>query len=140
MSVCGRISGYAASNLHISCDIVRGKTLLMNYKMYIGNRWVDASDGGRDEVINPFTGKSLSTIPVATQDDVKAAVGAAVEAGPAMAKMPAYKRAEVLRRTSDLLKTAEHDIAKTIAAEAGKAYKFALGEVRRAQETFGFAA
>jgi acyl-CoA reductase-like NAD-dependent aldehyde dehydrogenase len=31
-------------------------------------------------------------------------------------------------------------MAKTIVEEAGKAFKFALGEVRRAQETFGFAA
>jgi acyl-CoA reductase-like NAD-dependent aldehyde dehydrogenase len=112
----------------------------MDYKMYIGGRWVDASDGAKETVTNPYDGKSLGTVPLATQVDVEAAVTAAVEAGPLMAKMPAFKRSEILRRTAELLKAAERDMAKTIAAEAGKAYKFSLGEVRRAQETFTFAA
>src|SRR5436190_17558820 len=112
----------------------------MDYKMYIGGRWVDASDGGKENVRNPYNGKVIGTVPNATQADVETAVGAAVEAGKVMAKMPAYRRAEILRRTSELLRAAERDIALTIASEAGKAYKFALGEVRRAQDTFGFSA
>src|SRR5947207_1852598 len=94
------------------------KYLAMDYKMYIGGRWVDASDGSKEEVRNPYTGKAIGTVPAATEEDVTAAVTAAVQAGPTMAKMAAYKRAEFLRRTSDLLKTAERDMAKTIAAEA----------------------
>ncbi len=112
----------------------------MDYQMVIGGRWVDASDGAKENVLNPYNGKLIGTVPVATKSDVEAAVSAAVEAGPVMAKMPAYKRAEILRRTSDLLKAAEREMATTIASEAGKAFKFALGEVRRAQDTFGFAA
>lgn len=112
----------------------------MDYKMYIAGRWVVSSDGVQEKVVNPYNKTVIGTVPVATKEDVVAAVAAAVQAGPTMAKMPAFKRAEILRRTSDLLRAAERDIALTIAAEAGKAYKFSLGEVRRAQETFGFAA
>jgi len=41
-----------------------------------------------------------------------------------MADMPAYKRAEILLRTASLLCERSEDLAKTIAAEAGKALKF----------------
>ena len=57
-----------------------------------------------------------------------------------MADMPAYKRSEILLRTAALIREKADDLAKTIAAEAGKALKFARAEVDRAQSTFTFAA
>jgi len=112
----------------------------MDFKMYIGGRWVDSSDGRKMEVRSPYGKKLLGTVPMATQADVDAAVGAAAAAGPVMAKMPAFRRSEILRRTAELLKASERDMAHTISAEVGKGLKFALGEVRRAIETFTFAA
>lgn len=112
----------------------------MDYKMYIGGRWVDASDGARQEVRNPYSRKVIGTVPLATQADVEAAVAAASGAVPVMAKMPAHRRAEILRRTAELLRAADRDMAITIASEVGKAVKFALTEARRAADTFTFAA
>ena len=57
-----------------------------------------------------------------------------------MAELPAYKRAEILLKTAALLKDRSDDLAKTIAAEAGKALKFARAEVDRAVSTFTIAA
>jgi acyl-CoA reductase-like NAD-dependent aldehyde dehydrogenase len=57
-----------------------------------------------------------------------------------MADMPAYKRADILLRTAALLRERSDDLAKTIAAEAGKALKFARAEVDRAISTFTIAA
>src|SRR5687767_6863398 len=56
-----------------------------------------------------------------------------------MADMPAYKRAEILFRTATLIRERADDLAKTIAAEAGKALKFARAEVDRAASTFTIA-
>jgi len=56
-----------------------------------------------------------------------------------MAEMPAYKRAEILLRTAALLRERREDIALTIAAEAGKALKFARAEVDRGISTFTIA-
>ena len=42
-----------------------------------------------------------------------------------MADMPAYKRSEILLRAAALIRERADDLAKTIAAEAGKALKFA---------------
>ena len=56
-----------------------------------------------------------------------------------MADLPAYKRAEILLKTAALLRERFDDMAKTIAAEAGKALKFARAEVDRAISTFTIA-
>src|SRR6185436_1483487 len=64
---------------------------------------------------------------------------AAERAEDVMADMPAYKRAEILLRTAALIRERTDDFAKTIAAEAGKALKFARAEVDRASSTFTIA-
>jgi acyl-CoA reductase-like NAD-dependent aldehyde dehydrogenase len=54
--------------------------------------------------------------------------------------MPAYKRSEILARTASLIRERADDFARTIAAEAGKAMKFARAEVDRGINTFTIAA
>ena len=46
-------------------------------KMWIDNAWVDASDGGTREVINPANGTVIARVPEATAADVSRAVAAA---------------------------------------------------------------
>jgi acyl-CoA reductase-like NAD-dependent aldehyde dehydrogenase len=112
----------------------------MDHKMFIGGRWVDSSDGKTMEIRSPFNKELLGTVPMATKEDVEAAVGAAHEAFHGYSHLPAFRRSEILRRTAELLRAAERDMAKIISAEVGKAIKYALTEVRRAQDTFTFAA
>jgi acyl-CoA reductase-like NAD-dependent aldehyde dehydrogenase len=50
------------------------------WKLLIGGKLVDASDGGRLEVINPATRQVITTIPAATTADVDRAVAAAKRA------------------------------------------------------------
>jgi acyl-CoA reductase-like NAD-dependent aldehyde dehydrogenase len=57
-----------------------------------------------------------------------------------MSEMPAHQRAAILEKMSRLIGEHRETIARTIAEEAGKAWKYALGEVNRAAETFLFAA
>src|SRR5688500_15865059 len=57
-----------------------------------------------------------------------------------MANMPAHKRAAILLKAAALINEQEDEIARTIAAEAGKAMKFARMEVNRAYNTFTIAA
>lgn len=107
-------------------------------KLFIGGRWVDG--GTPDEVRNKYTGEVIGTLPTARWEDVDAAIAAAQEAAPAMAEMPAHKRGEILARTAQLIQAQREDIARTIAAEAGKALKFSRIEVDRAISTFTIAA
>ena len=109
----------------------------MEYKLLIDGQWV--AGGAAHEVRNKYTDAVIGTVPTARREDVDAAIAAAERAAPVMADMPAYQRAEILLRTAALLRERREDIALTIAAEAGKALKFARAEVDRGISTFTIA-
>ncbi len=109
----------------------------MEYKLFIDGQWVNA--GPRMEVKNKYNGQTVAALPTARREDVDAAIAAAQRAAQVMADMPAYKRAEILLKTASLLRERSEDLAETIAAEAGKALKFARIEVDRAISTFTIA-
>jgi len=54
--------------------------------------------------------------------------------------MPPHRRSKILEKTSELLTKYQDDVATIICREAGKAWKYSVGEVARAVETFKFAA
>ncbi|MBI3174736.1 MAG: aldehyde dehydrogenase family protein [Chloroflexi bacterium] len=109
----------------------------MEYKLLIDGQWVDA--GPALEVKNKYNGEVVGVLPTARKEDLDAAIDAAERAEDVMADMPAHKRAEILLKTATLLRERTEDLAKTIAAEAGKALKFARAEVDRAASTFTIA-
>ena len=110
----------------------------MEYKLLIDGQWVDG--GSVMEVKNKYNGEIIGTVPTARREDVDAAVAAAERAEDVMADLPAHKRADILLKTAALLRERADDLAKTIAAEAGKAMKFSRAEVERAISTFTIAA
>ena len=91
----------------------------MEYKLLINGQWVNG--GSVLEVKNKYNGEIIGTLPDARREDVDAAIDAAERAEDAMADMPAHKRADILLRTAALIRERADDLAKTIAAEAGKA-------------------
>ena len=107
------------------------------YRLLIDGQWTAA--GPSFEVKNKYSGHTIATVPTARREDVDAAVAAATNAAPLMANMPAYKRSEILARTAAILRERSEDLATTIAAEAGKALKYARAEVDRAVSTFTIA-
>jgi acyl-CoA reductase-like NAD-dependent aldehyde dehydrogenase len=110
----------------------------MDYKLLIDGKWT--GNGPVLEVKNKYNGKLVGALPTASREDLNAAIDAAERAEDVMADMPAHKRAEILLRTAELIRERAEDLAKTIAAEAGKALKFARAEVDRAASTFTIAA
>jgi acyl-CoA reductase-like NAD-dependent aldehyde dehydrogenase len=109
----------------------------VEYKLLIDGQWVNS--GAMLEVKNKYDGKVIGTLPVTSRESLDAAIDAAERAENVMADMPAHKRAEILLKTAALLRERSEDFAKTIAAEAGKALKFARAEVDRAISTFTIA-
>lgn len=107
-------------------------------KLFIGGRWMGA--GEPIPVRNKYTGQVIATVPSASRDDVDAAIASAAGTAPVMAEMPAHARAAILAATAALIQKRKEEFARTIAAEAGKALKFARIEVDRAVSTFTFAA
>ena len=110
----------------------------MEYKLLIDGQWIGG--GNELEVKNKYNGEIVGVLPAARREDLDAALAAAERAEDLMADMPSYKRAEILLRTAVLMRERADDLAKTIAAEAGKALKFARAEVERAASVFTIAA
>ncbi|MEI7849487.1 MAG: aldehyde dehydrogenase family protein, partial [Chloroflexota bacterium] len=109
----------------------------MEYKLLIDGQWVNG--GSLMEVRNKYNGQVIGALPTARREDLDSAIDAAERAETVMADLPAYKRAEILLRTAALIRERSEDLAQTIAAEAGKAIKFARAEVERAANTFTIA-
>ena len=107
-------------------------------RLFIGGKWVEA--GGPIEVLNKYSGEGIGSVSTARAEDIDEAIAAAETAAPIMREMPAHKRAELLNRTAHLIEERREDISRTIAAEAGKALKFARAETNRGISTFTIAA
>ncbi len=85
------------------------------------------------EVMNPYTGAIVGTVPRATVEDVRRAFS--VAAG-YQATLMRSERAEILRRTADLLVARKEEISDLITAESGLCKKDTLYEVGRAYDVF----
>lgn len=110
----------------------------MDYKLYINGTWINGG-GNTMPIYNKYDDSLIGTLPIVTKDQLDEAIVAAERAAVVMAAMPAFKRAAILLRTAELLQERKEDIARTIAAEAGKALKFSRIEVDRAISTFTIA-
>ncbi len=109
-----------------------------HYKMLIGGKWLSGTE--QIKVINPYNQEVLGTVPKASQQNVDAAIRAAQNGWEIISNMPAHQRSKILENMSSLLTQHREEMATIIASEAGKAWKYANGEVGRSIETFKFAA
>ncbi|MGA8523965.1 MAG: NAD-dependent succinate-semialdehyde dehydrogenase [Candidatus Dormiibacterota bacterium] len=105
-------------------------------QLMIAGRWADASDHQTFAVDDPATGEVIATVANASVEDGLAAVSAASAALPGWAATPPRQRAELLRRTFELMTERAEDLARLIVRENGKALPDARGEVAYAAEFF----
>jgi acyl-CoA reductase-like NAD-dependent aldehyde dehydrogenase len=91
-------------------------------------------------VLDKYTSEPIAELPEAGPAEVKAAISRAEAAFPAWADTPAHRRSAILARTAAGLEARRDEIATLICREAGKAWKYSVGEVQRGIETFQFAA
>lgn len=105
--------------------------------MYIGGEWVgSAADGAEIDVLDPATEGRLAVVPSATTSDAIAAVDAAAGAASGWENRAPRERAEILRRSYELMVERADWIAGIIVAEMGKALPEARGEALYAAEFF----
>ncbi|MCA9913779.1 MAG: aldehyde dehydrogenase family protein [Anaerolineae bacterium] len=91
-------------------------------------------------ILNPFDGTVVGTVPQLSEAEVKNAIQTAAAFKEEFAQMPAYEKAGVLTRTAEIIQREAENLSTLIARESGKPLRYARGEVRRAVETFTFAA
>jgi acyl-CoA reductase-like NAD-dependent aldehyde dehydrogenase len=92
------------------------------------------------EIRSPYDDVVIGTVHESSEADVQAALARAEAAKSVTAALSAHRRGAILDKTSALLAAQVDEIAQLMAAESGKPMRYARGEVRRAVETFQFAA
>ncbi len=107
-------------------------------KMHIGGQWVDRSE--KIEVLNPFSGSVIDTIPRASQQDVEIALKTAERGAEIMAKMTGYERYEIIHKVSEIMTERVEELAQTITLEEGKILAEATMEASRATEIIALSA
>ena len=100
--------------------------------LYIGGQWRKPSSGEYFDVHDPATEKVIASVASANADDATAAVTAAHDAGAAWAARAPVERADILRKSYDLMIERREEFATVISREEGKTLAEGLGEVRYA--------
>jgi succinate-semialdehyde dehydrogenase/glutarate-semialdehyde dehydrogenase len=97
-------------------------------QLYIAGEWRDGSKGTIG-VEDPATGETLVEVADASEDDAKAALDAAVEAGPGWASFPPRDRGEILRRAFETITARADELALLMTLEMGKPLKESKAEI-----------
>jgi malonate-semialdehyde dehydrogenase (acetylating)/methylmalonate-semialdehyde dehydrogenase len=105
----------------------------LNVKNYINGEWID-SKGEILDVINPATNKVIAKVPISTEDEVKAAVGAAKAAWPEWRRTPPLARARCLFRMREIMEERFEELSRVQTMEHGKTIDESRGETRRGIE------
>jgi succinate-semialdehyde dehydrogenase/glutarate-semialdehyde dehydrogenase len=98
------------------------------HQLLIGGEWREGSKGTL-AVEDPSSGETLAQVANASADDARAALDAAVAAGPEWAAHPPRERGEILRRTYEAIVARADELALLMTLEMGKPLKESRSEI-----------
>ena len=104
----------------------------------IGGKHVAGTSGRFTDAYWPMTGEVASRVPLATRDEVRAAVENAKAAQPAWAATNPQRRARVLMKFLELVNREYDSLAEILAREHGKTIADAKGDIQRGLEVVEF--
>ncbi|SCK29091.1 CoA-acylating methylmalonate-semialdehyde dehydrogenase [Vogesella sp. LIG4] len=113
---------------------------LPTVKLLIGGEFVESQSSEWREVINPATQQVLARVPMATADEVAAAVAAASRAFKSWKKTPIGARARIFLKYQQLIRQHMQELAAILTAEQGKTLADAEGDIFRGLEVVEHAA
>jgi acyl-CoA reductase-like NAD-dependent aldehyde dehydrogenase len=103
------------------------------YPLYVANQ---AFTRNTDlEVLDKGNNEVAARVPLADKATFEHAIAEAVKAAPAMRRMPAYKRRDILSQIRAGLEGRAEELSAVLTIEAGKTKADAEGEVKRAIDT-----
>ena len=105
---------------------------MIEEKMRVGGIKMEGENGSID-VLNPFNGEKVGTVPRASKNQVDQAIEIAKNFQP---KLTRYERQQILSKTAELLVSRRDEISDLITAESGLSKKDSLYEVGRAFDVF----
>ena len=101
----------------------------MEYKNYINNQWIDASDSQTFDVENPYTEETIAQVPKSTGEDVDKAVIVAKSAWKKWKILGSLDMRDLLRDVAVKSRAHDREIAEIITAESGKPLIECLDEI-----------
>ncbi len=107
-------------------------------KNFIGGRFHRNGQSSMD-VINPQTGKIISTVPLSGKADLDLAVKAAKDAFPGWSSTPIKERVQIFYRYKALMEKHMMELSEMVKAENGKTLDEARAEVEKSIELTEFA-
>nr|WP_169605349.1 aldehyde dehydrogenase [Microscilla sp. PRE1] len=100
-----------------------------NYKLYIDGEWIDATTGESQEILSPTDETVVGTVQMGVEADAQIALEAAERAQKQWKKVPARKRADLLRTFAAEIKANKNQLAELLVREQGKLLAVAKMEV-----------
>ena len=107
-------------------------------KMLIGGEWVEKKQ--KIEVLNPYDGTVVDTVPRADAKDLDRAIGSAEIGLKEISAVSSYDRSQILSRAAEIIRKRADELATAMSKEVGKTLKEAKGEVSRAVQTITLSA
>ena len=107
-------------------------------KMHVGTDWIDKPE--IINVINPYDGSVVDTVPKSDLKDVETAIATAVRGSKIMAQLTGYERYRLLHQAAQLLEQRAEEFAQTITLEEGKILAEARFEAGRTAEILNLSA
>lgn len=112
------------------------KHIMNHQKMRIAGNLVDGDNDSVLEVLNPYNGEVVGTVPRASRAQVANAFEIAANYKSSLSR---YERQQILSKTAELLVARKEEISDLITAECGLSKKDSLYEVGRAFDVFSLA-
>jgi succinate-semialdehyde dehydrogenase / glutarate-semialdehyde dehydrogenase len=103
-------------------------------QLYIDGKFIDADGRKTQSIVNPSTMAELGLLPHATREDLDLALSSAQKAFETWRKTSPMERSKILRKTADILRERQKEIAIGITLDQGKPLAEAMGEVGSAPE------
>ena len=106
---------------------------------FISGKGVSGTSGRFGDIFNPNTGEVQARVPLATSDEVAAAVASASEAFPGWASTNPQRRARVMFEFKRLIEANMDDMAHLLSSQHGKVIADSKGDIQRGLEVVEFA-
>ncbi|MCU4535703.1 CoA-acylating methylmalonate-semialdehyde dehydrogenase [Acinetobacter bereziniae] len=103
-------------------------------KLLINGKFTESNTTEWQDILNPATQEVLGRVPMATLEEVDAAIAAAQEAFKTWRLTPIQARMRIMLKLQDLIRDNMKDIARVLTAEQGKTLADAEGDIQRGLE------
>lgn len=93
--------------------------MAQTHRMFIGGKWVSASDGATFADLNPYSGETYAYLPAGKRADATRAIEAAKAAFPEWAASPPSLRRQIFLKAADIFERRQDELVKAMMEEAG---------------------